>query len=179
MFALTEKVCDDLAHCEDNSDEQNCDRVLIGKNYEKHHPPIPNCICHFDDLKKHYLKVYTNITILDIIDISQDPGMVKIFMRLTLEWYDDHLNYSFLNDETYLNTINSTTEKNMWVPSIGFTYDESQQNIEYRSLKIVKKDRPILTGDISEISPLGKLSKINLLTRPSHFHLPIEIIYVI
>ena len=149
---IADQMCDGMVHCSDKSDEDICDQIIIPENYQKNNPPMPYFV---NNIYMHYLSLNTSIHILDIIDITQNPGMVTVFMRLQFEWYDDFLTYTFLKDDEYLNPINKTMEQNIWTPNIGYAYLKDQ-TIDFRSLVIRKLNKPILSGDVNETSPTEK-----------------------
>ena len=151
IFILLDYVCDKQFHCSDKSDENNCEQVIISENNHKNHPPIPNF--YYYNLHAHYLSLDTRIHIVDIIDISQDPGLVTIFLKLQLEWYDDDLIYSFLKDNHFMNPINKTVGEKIWIPTFGYSYLD-KQHIDFRSLVIKKLNKPRLSGDIDVLNPI-------------------------
>ena len=79
----SELVCDDYEHCTDGSDEEACQRVKFKDHYEKSIPPKPYNNENFT--KSHYLKLHTDIKILDIIDIDQGKKTCSLFIRLTFK----------------------------------------------------------------------------------------------
>ena len=150
---LLDYVCDKQFHCSDKSDENNCEQVILSKNNHKNHPPIPKFGFFHDHVQAHYLSLDTRIHIVDIIDISQDPGLVTIFLKLQLEWYDDDLNYSFLKDNHFMNPINKTVAEKIWIPTFAYSFLD-KQHITFRSLVIKKMNKPRLSGDVDVLNPI-------------------------
>ena len=120
----------------------------MGENYNKNFPPLPNFLTFGHD---HYLSLNTSIYILDIIGISLDPGVINIFIKIKLRWFDDNLKFSGLKDDHHRNAINETVEKTIWIPKLGFKYLKKKVEITYRSLTMEKKDGPIISMDIDKL----------------------------
>ena len=88
---------------------------------------------------------------MDIISISQDPGVVNIFIKIKLKWFDDNLKFSFLKNDHQLNPINETVEKTIWIPKLGFLYLNEKEEITYRILSVERKHKPIISTDIDKL----------------------------
>ena len=160
-------VCDHKVHCFDHSDEDEeyCPSLKLGPNYNKKYPPMPGFATFGKD---HYLSLNTNIHILDIISINQDPGQINVYIKITLTWFDDGVRFYYLKDDHHRNPISNIIEKSIWIPKIGFTYLDDEEKTTFRNLVVEKNSKPIISGNITDLYPNyfyeGSQNALHLLT---------------
>ena len=119
-------MCDNVGHCEDNSDERLCDRVRFPQSYDKLLPPTKRLKMPTRKLGPshgHLAPVTANMKILDLLDIDEQQSTfdlyfklgesnivdhLKAYFQLTVDimWFDVNLRYIFLNDLDDKNAFN-------------------------------------------------------------------------
>ena len=97
--------CDYKQHCPDNSDEENCELVRVGKDYSADRPPQPGVRVSQEDDTQILTQVTADITVLDILDIDDSKSLFKLFFTLELQWTDLNLRYCYLHHDQSNNII--------------------------------------------------------------------------
>ena len=111
--------CDGSFNCKDKSDEDFCDRLIIEKGlYNKDYPP------------KHLgrpvdVKVYINIDAIQ--NIKEIDMNFNAKFTITLEWFDERLLFSNLNDGNYTNLAKPEKITEIWIPPLIF--NNTKKNI--------------------------------------------------
>lgn len=125
--------CDKIFHCEDLSDEEDCDYFEVDvKSYNKKYPPIS--IQKGTEVKVHLdIQKFKNIKELDM---SFDAKVT-----LTLEWFDSRLTYRNLLDAAWPNIIKQENKDQVWIPPLVFnnTYENIMVRNEENSILFIKK----------------------------------------
>ena len=97
--------CDGLYDCKDNSDENNCKKVVVnGASYQKELAP-------FEKGKK--VQINVSIFLLNVKEIEL-PSTFDVKIGLTLSWKDYRLKYQNLQQKR--NVIDRKTTKKIWAP---------------------------------------------------------------
>jgi len=105
--------CNLAIDCPDNSDEVNCDILELGNDYRGELFPR--------ELDNSALTVYVNVSILAFPKIDTLELFFTADFVLSLRWYDPRLQFSDLGAATYLNSLDKSTQRQIWSPSLGFT----------------------------------------------------------
>ena len=106
------KKCDGVTDCQDSSDEFQCSKIKMKNTYSKNiSPPIKNS-------NEKYFTVNIELDILDVIDIDEVRGSIKIKLNVTAQWYDERLEFSNLKNETALNELEDYESNYLWKPDI-------------------------------------------------------------
>ena len=178
-------VCDNVKHCEDNSDETNCTMVIFPEFYDKLLPPSKFDSSIFNKSSNVLQSVTTvegNFTVLDLLDIDEIDSTFDIYFKLDMKWYDINLRYLFLNDLDDKNGFNHSEQTTMWRPKIQFIHIANNDDvIEFGDTIFVKKETkpPHLSGglDTLKVSEIydGSDHSINILMkRKIKFTCPFE-----
>ena len=148
----SELVCDNRKQCEDNSDEESCQRVFLGHGYDKEMPPE---IATFDEFMPTFTKpqVMTSINILDVMDVNQATGVFSVFVKLEFEWLDNDLQFSYLKESKHQNEINDSTLATIWTPNYDIAYLESY-DIVYQKVTVLNQSESRMSGDIDILNPI-------------------------
>ena len=105
--------CDNTANCEDASDEEVCDNVLVDPNsYNKKYPPIPE--------EGMAMEVKVHITIEKLHNIRELDMTYATKFTLTMEWFDSRLSFKNLLDGDLTNLVKEESKSQLWIPPLVF-----------------------------------------------------------
>ena len=98
--------CDQIIDCRDKSDEARCTLLAIEDGYNMNVAPFT-----VDKRNRTINRVKVNIstTLMNVIEISEVNHIIELKYSLTIEWYENRVNYHNLKTDNSLNTL-STNE---------------------------------------------------------------------
>ena len=102
--------CNNIAECDDSSDEENCDILIKKKGYLKSAPPPPA-------KNESYLRMGVSIGIYEMADISSNDGIIIMDMVIVFMWRDLMLGFK---NPLSIHTLNC---EDIWKPKIGMSND--------------------------------------------------------
>ena len=88
------------------------------------------------DIPEYYDKmdppeeVFANITIMDIMDVSEDDSSYVVYFRLSVKWYDRKLDFHFLKMKDYANIIPEKYTNHIWIPEIDFSFVQHSYDLQ-------------------------------------------------
>ena len=118
--------CDGVVNCRDESDEIDCQPVLIPKSYDRNRMAPPQ-----SDGEK--TKINLEVNIMDIIKIEELEGIFEVKISLVSTWFDKRLTYQNLQDNEDINIIDNSNST--WYPTYIFinTNSDSDRKIHGES----------------------------------------------
>ena len=147
-------VCDHDQHCDDMSDEEDCQIVHTDQHYEKVKPPRSS-------YKKdgHWRSVNTtigvSIGIEYLMDLNEEEASMTILFNTKLSWKDLRLSYTFLKSTLGGNSITENLT-GLWTPGISYTV-LLDSRIVSKELVIFRSGQPTLSSDYyTWIHPKGE-----------------------
>lgn len=102
--------CDTKFNCRDSSDEFHCHYVIFQTLYAKEIAPM--------DKDSNDLKIFMNVSILDIPYIDTYEMKFTVSFILRLRWQDFRLVFLNLNENHDLNLIRKEDKDALWTPEI-------------------------------------------------------------
>ncbi|XP_063584655.1 uncharacterized protein LOC134762215 [Penaeus indicus] len=149
--------CDLRAHCDDGSDEMECDKVFVGSDYEKTLPPPPP---ETEDVLNVTLSLVTHA----VHDLDLLAQTVRLDVLLISQWEDARLQYADLHSEQFRNEIQDPDR--LWQPRFTVTDDTgSRVRIEERgsSLRVLRGSSPLPRENIRALKATVYPGKGNVL----------------
>ena len=104
--------CDQIVHCNDESDEDNCKLLVFKDSYKKKVPPF-----NFNDTTESIIPVSVKVsTILrNVLDISESTHTIDLKLGITLEWYENRVVYHNLKTEEALNVLSDSEVREYYI----------------------------------------------------------------
>jgi hypothetical protein len=135
-----EERCDQIIHCRDQSDEEDCSLLVLKKGYKKKVAPFI-----YDKNKKKLdpVKVDVSTSILNIIDISEVNNIIELKFDILMEWYEYRVDYHNLKTVTALNTLTDEEIRSLWIHYIIFKNTDDNEAVELdgvRSWVFISRD---------------------------------------
>ena len=96
-----EERCDQITHCRDESDEDNCKLIVFNDNYNNKVPPFT--VNSDKSLVPVNVKVSTSL--MNVLAISEFSHTIDLKLGITLKWYDNRVLYHNLKTEEALNVL--------------------------------------------------------------------------
>ena len=97
--------CDQIIHCRDKSDEDNCRLIVFEKSYKKKVPPFTTDPVD-NSLVPVKVKVFT--TLKNVLEISEKDNTIDLKLGITLKWYENRVIYHNLKQKEALNVLSDT-----------------------------------------------------------------------
>lgn len=138
---LMSERCDLRAHCDDGSDEAECDIVYLEANYERTLPPPP-------PEKEDVLNITLSIVITAVRTLNLLDQTVTLDVRLMSEWQDSRLKYNDLHSEQFRNQLQD--HERLWLPRL-ITTDDTGSRVDVvtrgESLVVLRGSEPLPSDD--------------------------------
>ena len=96
-----EERCDQISHCKDKSDENNCKLIVFEDNYNNKVPPFTIN----KDMSVEAVKVNVSTSLMNILAISEFDHTIHFKLGITLKWYENRVLYHNLKVREALNTL--------------------------------------------------------------------------
>ena len=122
-----EERCDQVMHCRDQSDENNCSLLVLKKGYNKKVAPFI-----YDKIRKEVdpVKVDVSTSIRNVIDISEVNHIIELKFDILMEWYEYRVDYQNLKTVKALNTLTDEELRSLWIPYIIFQNTDDDEAVE-------------------------------------------------
>lgn len=112
-FKHCSKKCNSKFDCDDKSDEMNCNFIDLGKTYLKEIVPGGRT-------SDRQMEVNVSAVILAVVHIDTINLDFTVDYLLTLEWYDERLEYRDIHEDHLMNSVSADNKDGIWTPSIMF-----------------------------------------------------------
>ena len=112
--------CDQMPDCRDESDERNCNHLLLKDSYNKKVPPI-----HSSD---DPVDVSVTIDLLRLVHIVEGDYSIEIQFEIMLEWRDNRATYHNLKKTAALNALTQEDIEKLWLPEVIYENTDQKQS---------------------------------------------------
>ena len=97
-----EERCDQISHCKDKSDENNCKLIVFEDNYNNKVPPFT---INKTDKSLVPVKVKVSTSLMNVLAISEFSHTIDLKLGITLKWYESRVVFHNLKTKEALNTL--------------------------------------------------------------------------
>ena len=111
--------CDQIPNCRDESDEDNCELILIKSNYNKNIPPISGISA--------IANVSISINLMKVVEIEETDHSIHLQFEINMQWRENRVKYQNLKVKTSLNALTTNDIKMMWLPLIVYANTDQKE----------------------------------------------------
>ena len=125
-----EERCDQVFDCSDQSDERDCQMLVLEDSYQSSVPPLLPSLA--EDGKRVVPPVKVNVTLelIEVLGVNEKENQIEAKIETTLKWYDHRVNFYNLKKESFLNALRITDVKRVWSPKVIFSNTKESANIQ-------------------------------------------------
>ena len=109
--------CNQLADCRDESDENDCNVLVLKHGYNKNVPPTST--------GHEKVNISVSINLLKLVDIDEDDYSIEIQFKITLHWKENRATYHNLKENDNLNALTQNDIETLWLPNV--IYENTDQ----------------------------------------------------
>ena len=144
-----EERCDNAIDCNDNSDENNCQLLVLEESYKSSVPPVVTIL--EDGGTRRVIPVFVNVSInlIDILVIHEKENEIQVRIRAFLEWYEARAKFHNLKVDTMVNMLLPEDVEKLWIPKIVYSNTKEMESIKERLKDVsitVKRESGYATG---------------------------------
>lgn len=131
--------CDGRPDCKDGTDERDCHILNTDSAYNKD-------VKDTDETSKMNIHFY----LINILDVNEKDGTIRIQFRLVIEWTDSRLCFNNLKEKYFLNKLTEPETSKIWKPSIVLhDTDLLNRNVHEEEIVYIKRGGQPKTAEIS------------------------------
>ena len=144
--------CNQLPDCRDESDERNCNILVLKDGYNKNVPPIPRTA-------HDKVNISVSIDLLKLVDIDEDDYSIEIQFKITLHWKENRATYHNLKVNSNLNALMQNDIEMLWLPIVIYENTDQKEttrlgefgNGEWQTKVVVKREGNSSAGGLEMV----------------------------
>ena len=119
------KRCNQVADCEDKSDERDCKIVVLEEGYNRRVPPISTV----STTNSAVLPVEVNVSmaLLKVVRMDERKHSIEFQFKIVLEWMESRAVFHNLKEKTSLNSLTEEDIKQLWLPIIIYANTDQKE----------------------------------------------------
>ena len=153
-------VSDSVPQCAGGEDEDPCPIEKCGLDFIN---PGPRALPDQPIIEKKEIdgvmtlvktEVKANVTVIDILSISETEGIFELYFVVQLMWKDVFAKYINLKDDENMNFFGENASKVIWTPSLNFFQWKPLETMEFGTRLLIQKNTsvtPILSAGMDSI----------------------------
>ena len=110
--------CNQVADCRDESDEDQCQLIILKNNYNKNIPPVGRA----NDGGVIPTNVSISITLMRVVEIEEVDHSIHLQYQISLQWKENRVKFQNLKKETSLNALTDEDIRAIWLPLIAYNW---------------------------------------------------------
>ena len=138
---IMEKRCDQLLNCDDETDEINCEILLLKPSYRKMAPPSRVEMTNERDTVIPS-EVTISMTMLDIVAIRETENEIEIKFKVIFRWFEFRAFFQNLKKIDSQNTLEAENVDKLWIPDLVYINnkenDGTLKELSMSHLKIIR-----------------------------------------
>ena len=120
-----EERCDQLVHCLDKSDEENCKLLMLENSYNKRVPPIATA---GNTLVPATVTI--SITLMKVVAIKEVEHKIDLQFGISLSWNENRAKYYNLKDMSSLNSFSDDEFERLWLPYVIYDNTDMKEAVQ-------------------------------------------------
>ena len=130
--------CNQLPDCRDESDERNCNILVLKDGYNMEIPPFES---------DNPVDVSVTIDLLRLVDINEEDYSIKIQFEITLVWKEKRATYHNLKKMDSLNALTKKDINTLWLPRVIYENTDQKEttrlgeNWEWETKVVVRREQ--------------------------------------
>ena len=149
--------CDQLPDCRDESDEQNCNILVLKEGYNKNVVPMIS-----NQGRKEMVNVSISIDLLKLVDIKEKDYSIKIQFSITLDWMENRATYQNLKLDKSLNALTQNDIDKLWLPRVIYENTDQKETTrlgeyghgEWETRVVVNRQSNFRMGGLDNINEI-------------------------
>ena len=112
-FLSMNERCDQIVHCRDKSDEEQCALLVFGESYNKKVPPFN---INTTDNSIIPVKVRVSTSLRNVLQIAEFSHTIDLKLGITLKWYENRVLYYNLKVKEAFNVLSDSEVSKKYHP---------------------------------------------------------------
>ena len=164
-----EERCDQIPDCNDESDENNCNILVLRNGYNKNVPPINS---------SDPVNITISMNVLKLVDIDEDDYSIEIQFEIIIRWKDIRATFQNLKDRDSLNALTQSDYERLWLPKVIYENTDQKEttrlgsNWEWETRVVVKREGKFIRSgpDVLDEIEIFKGSENSLVLNQTYTH---------
>ena len=164
-----EERCDQIPDCNDESDENNCNILVLRNGYNKNVPPINS---------RDPVNITISMNVLKLVDIDEDDYSIEIQFEMIIRWKDIRATFQNLKDRDSLNALTQSDYERLWLPKVIYENTDQKENTrlgsnwEWETRVVVKREGKFIRSgpDVLDEIEIFKGSENSLVLNQTYTH---------
>ena len=130
--------CNQFPDCRDESDERNCNILVLKDGYNKKVPRVNS---------SDPVDVSVSIHLLRLVDIDEEDYSIEIQFEITLVWKEKRATFQNLKKRDSLNTLSEKDLDTLWLPKVIYENTDQKEttrlgsNWEWETHLLVRREQ--------------------------------------
>ena len=130
--------CNQFPECRDESDEMNCEILVLKGGYNKKVPPVNS---------SDPVDVFVSIDLLRIVGINEADYSIEIQFEITLVWKEKRATFQNLKKRDSLNALSEKNINSLWLPKVIYENTDQKEktrlgsNWEWETWIVVRREQ--------------------------------------
>ena len=122
------KRCNQLPDCRDESDEMDCQLLVVKDGYNKNIPPITP-VSKMDDTVVP-VSVHISTNLLKIVNMEEVHHKIDLKFLIILEGKENRVKYQNLKAKTSLNALTKKDIEKLWLPYVVYANTDMEEAVQ-------------------------------------------------